>query len=187
MLLCYNNYNMFKKIVIITALSIGFMPILGCGNSSKQVLDQNDKNIKEIVKYYPESFSSQREVTEDQNGQYPKNFDILDYLSDKYDPGTCFGIPEPVTEHELKSVLQEEDKLALYFKNKYKLDSDIDIFLKIKKLSVIILTPSSGGKFNYEIKDGQCCSTKIIKGEILNLGGKIFEEFKSEKIIENPC
>lgn len=148
---------------------------------------------KKVQKFYPEPLVSQGDPSisavakNNSSDPMPDNLEIKIYLVDKYNPGTCYGMPTPVPEEAISGMIARNQSLANLVRTKYKLKSNLDIYLKIKQIFGIQLAPISGGKYKYDFTDGQCCSLKYYSGEIQNIGGKILDSVTDQQTKNNPC
>lgn len=146
---------------------------------------------QEIKKYYPEPLASQvdevKKKTATPESPMPENLQIKGYLVEKYNPGICYGMPAPVREEDINGMISRNQAFAEYVKNRYKLKTNLEVYMKIKQYFGIQLKSISGGKFQYNFVDGQCCTLKAFEGQIENLGGKISENLTNQETKNNPC
>lgn len=143
---------------------------------------------QELKKYYPESLGSQvAQKNATTQSRMPENLQIRAYLVDKYNPGICYGMPWPIKDEDINNIITINESFAKYIKDKYKLKSDLEIYMKMKQYLAIKLIPASGGKFQYNIIDGQCCTSKLYDGTIENLAGRITENLLNQDTKNNPC
>lgn len=149
---------------------------------------------KQVKKFYPEALQSQGDepaqgtvsISKPKvSDPMPENLEIKLYLIDKYDPGVCYGKPGPVRDEDIAGMITRNQSLANLVKTKYKLQSELDIYLKIKQIFAIQLKPISGGKYQYDFADGQCATQIYHVGEIQNIGGKISETLTSKESFTN--
>jgi len=161
--------------------------------SSKVAESQDNNQIpeqKEIKKFYPDALSqpsATKPAAEAASDALPQNLEIKLYLVDKYNPGTCYGMPSPVTEESINGMIARNKSLSALVKEKYKLKSDLEIYMKLKQIFGIQIEPVSGGKYEYDFIDGQCCSLNSYIGQIENIGGKISDTVTNQETKNNPC
>jgi len=193
--------------VALTACSLADNTSSGTINSKKEEANQNitnnssgqpkvDKNTPkqaQVKKFYPDPLISSEQASSTtksdiaQDDLMPENLQIKLYLVDKYKPGTCYGMPGPVPDEAISGMIKRNQSLAKFVKDKYKLKSDLEIYLKIKQIFGIQLEPASGGKYQYNFIDGQCCTLKSYNGLIENIGGKISDSVINQETKNNPC
>ncbi len=109
------------------------------------------------------------------------------YLIDKYNPGVCFGMPNPVPQSAIDSLINSNKNLSDFIKNRYKLSSDLELYNKLKQLQNIQLTFIASSKYNFQFMDGQCCIMTFYQGIIEVNGDKAYEIIEKEETKNNPC
>jgi len=148
---------------------------------------------KKVQKFYPEPLvlqSSSSASSVDKNkvsDPMPENLEIKVYLVDKYNPGTCYDMPAPVPDEAISGMISRNPSLSDFVKAKYKLKSNLEIYLKIKQIFGIQLKAINNGKYQYNFIDGQCCNLNSYQGEIQNIGGKITDTVTDKQSQNNPC
>ncbi len=181
---------------------------MGKNNQEKAVIpepkenslpDQSPAPVKEVKSFFPD-----QAVTSPKNDNSPssvsdkaqerqKSFTVSNelivgmYLADKYDPGICYGLPVTIPDSAIKSKIAYEPELAEFLRQKYNLKSDLDVYNKMKQLQSSISLEFTGGKYKFNILDGQCCTQKKIEGTVEYLGGKISDTIIRQETKNNPC
>ncbi len=176
---------------------------LESGNDSSVELNQDEMSANQptepaptdepvIKKYYPKQTSTQTKSSGSEE-QAERQFTLTNelaaklYLADKYDPGICYGMPGPVPQQSIDSVLSHDPGLTLYLRTNYDLPTDLDVYTKIKQLNGIRLDEIAGGKYSFNFTDGQCCTLTAYQGEISIIGQNITDNILQQETKNNPC
>ncbi len=109
------------------------------------------------------------------------------YLVEKYDPGICYGMPGPVPEEAISGMIDRQPELAEFLAVNYDLKSDLEIYNRIKQLNGVRLTEISGGKYQFNFTDGQCCTLTIYQGEAVIIADTVSDKITSRETKQNPC
>lgn len=163
-------------------------------SDSNQPVDSNSL----VKKFYPEKSNLIKNIFDSGTTEPTVTGDIQDflvtpqllvkiYLVDKYGPGTCYGLPSAVPESAIESMLVRNPGLAQFLRNRYKLDTDLAVYNKIKEFNGITLTELSGGKYKFSFTDGQCCTLTYYEGIITIIGQNISETITNQDSKTNPC
>jgi len=164
-------------------------------NKNEPIKDNINIQSKEesvVKKFYPKS-SDVEKSTSDQSIENSNEFvitqelEIKIYLVDKYNPGICYGTPSVVPQSEIAGVLKRNQGLVLFIKGKYGLDSDLDIYNKIRQINSIQLDKTTGGKYIFSFVDGQCCVLNAYQGEADIVGRIVSDKIINHDIMDNPC
>ncbi|MFA5029244.1 MAG: hypothetical protein WC518_00655 [Patescibacteria group bacterium] len=148
-----------------------------------------------VKKFYPDAglAKSGQTTNQDSQNQSKKNFIITQelqvkfYLVDKYNPGTCYGLPGPVPAEAIAGMIGRNPELAELVRSKYNLTADLDVYNKIKQLNGIQLEKLAGGKYQFDFTDGQCCILKAYEGEVTIVGQTISDTITKQDSKQNPC
>lgn len=97
------------------------------------------------------------------------------YLIDKYKFGICYGAPASVPQAAITSLVNSNPPLSNFLKQKYSLQTDLEIYNKQKQLQAITLAETSSSKFNFSFTDGQCQNTTYYQGVIQVSGVTVSE------------
>ena len=109
------------------------------------------------------------------------------YLVEKYKPGLCFGEPAGVMREDIALYLRENAPMAQFVREYYKIDSELEIYLRVQQIEGINLTRGQNGKYLYRLVDGQCCDLATYEGEINIININIFENLLSHNTKKTPC
>lgn len=165
---------------------------LSANQSGDAVVTQNEPVLK---RFYPEiTRVDKKDINQDgMPNDAERGFVITQelivqlYLIDKFNPGVCFGLPGPVPEEAVTSVLSSNLVLAKFLKDKYRLSTDLDVYNKIRQIKAITLQKIVGGKYNFSFMDGQCCTLMYYKGRVNVIGNDISDEVTDQETKTNPC
>lgn len=122
--------------------------------------------------------------TEDTQLAYTTEFSVRKHLYETYTIGTCFGMPSPTTETERKQTISEHNELALQLINEYDIEAVERLYTLVTKFLQIELDQETSTKFSFTIRDGQCCTMRVIRGSITTTG-EILETTEETKTM--PC
>lgn len=109
------------------------------------------------------------------------------HLVDKYNPGTCYGMPGPVPQVAIDGMIERNPGLSVFLLQRYNLTSDLEIYNKIKQINGVRLTTVPGGQYQFNFIDGQCCTLTAYEGEVSIIGQNITEKVTNQATKENPC
>ncbi|MBN4057110.1 hypothetical protein JYU19_02240, partial [bacterium AH-315-J21] len=119
--------------------------------------------------------------------QGSEKIDGIVFLVKKYDPGLCYGMPSPVPDEIVNGALARSPLLVEFIRNTFSVESDFQIFTKIRQLLVIKLRQTGAGAYEYYLIDGRCCDILRFHGE-LRLREGVFMDALLDRNIENvPC
>lgn len=192
--------NLAKIVFIFTILCL---PLTGCFKKDQpeaQLADENtntaaveqeetDTNTNQQPKrYYPKTTTVKKPATATPEEQFvvTQELEVKFYLVDKYDPGICYGNPAPVSDTAINNMINSNPGLSNLIKGKYGYTDNEDVYNKIKQLNGIRLTELVGGKYLFNMTDGQCCSLKAIEGEVSAIGRTITDEIIRQEV-QNNC
>lgn len=151
---------------------------------------------KEVKRFYPDSGSVPTGETSGSSGtvsDLERSFNITPeliakmHLVDKYNPGVCFGMPGPVPQSAIDSLINGNKALSDFVKQKYNLSSDLEIYNKLKQFQNVQLTVISSSKYEFKFMDGQCCTMTYYQGVIEVSGDKAIETIENKETKTNPC
>lgn len=151
---------------------------------------------KEVKRFYPDSGSVPTGETSGSSGtvsDLERSFNITPeliakmHLVDKYNPGVCFGMPGPVPQSAIDSLINGNKALSDFVKQKYNLSSDLEIYNKLKQFQNVQLTVISSSKYKFKFMDGQCCTMTYYQGVIEVSGDKAIETIENKETKTNPC
>ena len=151
---------------------------------------------KEVKRFYPDSGSVPTGETSGSSGTVSdpeRSFNITPeliakmHLVDKYNPGVCFGMPGPVPQSAIDSLINGNKALSDFVKQKYNLSSDLEIYNKLKQFQNVQLTVISSSKYKFKFMDGQCCTMTYYQGVIEVSGDKAIETIENKETKTNPC
>ncbi|OQA36851.1 MAG: hypothetical protein BWY53_00275 [Parcubacteria group bacterium ADurb.Bin326] len=151
---------------------------------------------KEVKRFYPDSGSVPTGETSGSSGTVSdseRSFNITPeliakmHLVDKYNPGVCFGMPGPVPQSAIDSLINGNKALSDFVKQKYNLSSDLEIYNKLKQFQNVQLTVISSSKYEFKFMDGQCCTMTYYQGVIEVSGDKAIETIENKETKTNPC
>lgn len=108
------------------------------------------------------------------------------YLVDIYNPGICYGLPGPVPDISIATILANNQGLSQFLRSSYKLSSDLDVYTKIKQINSVMLNSNRNG-YQFNFTDAQCCTLKAYQGEINTLGPELKHTIDREETKQNPC
>ena len=117
----------------------------------------------------------------------PMEFSVRIYLTDKYTPGDCHGMPSPPSEELIAKTIKDNPVLAEYVKLKYQIKGNYYIYPKIKQIQSFKLTEKIYG-YDFKFVDGKCCNIYIKYGEVYIVNGEIIDAYilKTEET-KRPC
>lgn len=151
---------------------------------------------KEVKRFYPDSGSVPTGETSGSSGTVSdseRSFNITPeliakmHLVDKYNPGVCFGMPGPVPQSAIDSLINGNKALSDFVKQKYNLSSDLEIYNKLKQFQNVQLTVISSSKYKFKFMDGQCCTMTFYQGIVEVSGDKAIETIENKETKTNPC
>lgn len=93
-------------------------------------------------------------------------FKLKDKLIKRFNPGTCYGMPKPITKKQQEKVIKNNKELLVYIRLKYNIDNHRKIYFKIKQFKAITLDKKRRNIYKFTIKNGKCCTITTIKGTI---------------------
>lgn len=152
---------------------------LSASSSSETFLGQ-------VPKFYPEP-SMPFDRQSERDFVITQELQIRIHLADKYNPGTCYGMPGPVPDKMVNSLIAENKSLADFLRDRYRLGSDLDVYEKIRQIKAIKLELIFGGKYRFNFTDGQCCFLKMYEGEVTIIGKTISDQVIKTDNEQNPC
>ncbi len=130
-----------------------------------------------VVHFRPDTISSDSESAAAQdperNFQITPDLQVRMYLVDAYRPGICFGGPKAVASSDMASLINANQQLTEFIRQKYNLKTDQETYNKLKQLSGVSLVETASSKFNYAFSDGQCQTVSDYTGVISIIGGNI--------------
>lgn len=85
------------------------------------------------------------------------------------DPGTCFGMPGPVTEETKEDALQRNPDLAAFIRERFDTAATGETYERLRQYQQVILHNASAG-YRFSVEDGRCCEIKTINGTVV--GGR---------------
>jgi len=107
------------------------------------------------------------------------------YLVQEYKPGNCFGMPTvdppPRTQKKIDSTTFHWVKQVLVGK------SDPECESAIRAMTRIILRKTAPGRYNFEFRDGRCCTITHYKGKLRIQKGQITKENVEQHLEVVPC
>lgn len=195
-----------KKIVFIFLVSVFLL--VGCGSAQNNQADNfsgangtednltstgadRDQDGEEMKKFYPDNSGATEKNTNTSNSDpgfsVTLELELKMFLADKYNPGVCYGLPGPVPDSSIKSLIAANRGLADFLRSYYGLNDDLDLYNKIKQLNGIRLTEISSSRYQFNFVDGQCCVLKAMEGEISKIGSIISDEVTRTEKQQNPC
>ncbi len=154
---------------------------------------------KPIKRFYPESGSgvsadsgttdSAKPISTNPDQSFVVTPELIAklYLIDKYDPGVCFGMPGPVPQSSIDSLIAGNKQLSEFLKQRYKISSDLDVYNKLKQLQDVQLTVVASSKYKFQFMDGQCCSMTFYQGTVEVSGDKATDIVTNKESRTNPC
>lgn len=171
---------------------------LGNSNDNQLIAAAPAAGKKEVKRFYPDSGSGSTgsDVTPGSSGivsDPERSFNITPeliakmHLIDKYNPGICFGMPGPVPQSAIDSLINGNKPLSDFVKQKYNLSSDLEIYNKLKQFQNVQLTVISSSNYNFQFMDGQCCTMTFYQGVIEVSGDKATETIENKETKTNPC
>lgn len=113
-------------------------------------------------------------------------FDVRAELVDRYEPGTCEGMPSPVSEEMMNRTIEQNEALTdKICENSDEEKSDREMYGLIVQFQQVQVTEQSNGVYQFTVRDANCCTTTIIEGEYNPETGTVTE---TESSTENqPC
>ncbi len=192
-----------KKALILLILILGLF-LAGCAkqnnqnqtaplasvNSNKENSNQKAVPSAELKRFYPQTAIINKPAAAPNPAKdfvITQDLTLKLYLVDKYNPGTCYGLPGPVPDVAVKGLVSNNPELAQFVKYKYKLNSDLDIYNKIKQLNGISLSKIAGGKYQFNFTNGQCCVLTAYEGEATIINQTISDLITRQETKNNPC
>ena len=198
-----------KKTVVFSFLAFGLIfSLTGCGPVKKTEVaitneaDNSAVNVaapveteKGVKKFYPDTGAPVAPARPEGDAVAPKsNFTVTQelvvklYLVDKYKPGVCYGMPGPVPDEAVSGMISSNQDLVKFLKSRYpELKTDLDVYTKIKQINGIRLTSIAGGKYHFNLTDGECCTLTAYDGEVMMLGQTITDTVLQQETKVNPC
>lgn len=187
-----------KTLVFILVFSALFLS--GCYNSSSSEYKNEGKNQTDslieleannnqvVEKFYPENTQIAKSINS-ATDQFviTQELQIKFYLVDKYDPGICYGMPEPVPDVAVDGMIDRNPDLVNLIRSKYSLTDNLAVYNKIKQLNGIRLSKLTGGKYQFNLTDGQCCILTAYEGEVSIVGRSISDKVIRRESKNNPC
>ncbi len=147
--------------------------------------------VKTVKHFYPNSPSVSKPVENVSNSSHDfvvtQDLQVELYLIDKYKPGTCYGMPSPVPQESIDGMIVRNPDLTQFLKNRYNLTSGLEIYNKMKQIGAINLSLISGGNYNFEFHDGQCCTQTEYQGQVNVVGQTISDKLEVQESKTNPC
>ncbi len=152
-------------------------------------LAETEQKIPKEKTYYPEQPAAANAGSGDQDRSFTISSQLLAklYLVDKYQPGICFGQPLSQTASDISALISQNQVLAKFIKLHYRLESDSDVYKKIKQLQGVTLTPIESSKYEYQFSDGQCCSLTTYQGMVELQNNNASDEIKNKSTKLTPC
>jgi hypothetical protein len=144
-------------------------------------------------KFYPDALTVKKPVSINSFGDSSDSFVITQelqvklFLVDRYNPGTCYGIPGPVPAVAIASMISKNLGLVKFLRQQYSLPADFDVYSKIKQINGINLTEVAGGNYEFKFIDGQCCTLNVVGGTIQIIGQSIDHQVTNQESKNNPC
>lgn len=169
---------------------------LGKSNDNQLIAAVPPEGKKEVKRFYPDSVSTgadgvvaPTEPTIDPERSFNITSELIAkmHLIDKYNPGTCFGMPGPVPQSAIDSLINSNKPLSDFVKQKYNLSSDLDVYNKLKQFQNVQLTSLASSKYKFQFMDGQCCTMTFYQGTIEVSGDKAVEIIDNKETKTNPC
>ncbi|MFA4871872.1 MAG: hypothetical protein WC610_02320 [Patescibacteria group bacterium] len=163
---------------------------LASANLNKEDSSQKAVPSAELKRFYPQTAAVNKPAAAPNPAKdfvITQDLTLKLYLVDKYNPGTCYGLPGPVPDVAVKGLVSNNPELAQFVKYKYKLNSDLDIYNKIKQLNGISLSKIAGGKYQFNFTNGQCCVLTAYEGEAVIINQTISDSITRQETKNNPC
>ena len=169
---------------------------LGKSNENQLIAAAPAAGKKEVKRFYPDSGSAPTGETSGSSGAVsdPERFFNITpeliakmHLIEKYNPGICFGMPGPVPQSAIDSLINGNKPLSDFVKQKYNLSSDLEIYNKLKQFQNVQLTVISSSKYKFQFMDGQCCTMTFYQGIVEVSGDKATETIENKETKTNPC
>lgn len=137
--------------------------------ASDAVTSVNDK------KYYPDDVNNNVVSADDsaRNFQITPALLVKMHLADTYNPGICFGDPTAVPQSAINSMMSSQKDLAEFLRQQYNLNSDLEVYNKIKQFQGFDLREVGSSKFDFIFKDGQCYYYEYYRGQAEVIGTKV--------------
>jgi len=150
----------------------------------------NTNTTPPVQKFYPDTSTVKKPTTPAKSAEdsfvVTQELEVKFYLVDKYQPGICYGAPAPVSDATVNNMVNNNAGLSNLIKGRYGYSDNLDIYNKIKQLNGIRLTELAGGKYLFNMTDGQCCSLKAIEGEVTMIGRTTSDEVIRQET-QNKC
>lgn len=146
------------------------------GTQAKTAATSAPAAIGQNVQHYrPETATPVSDSAADAERSFQITPDLLAkmYLVDTYKPGACYGAPVAVPQVAVTNLINSNQLLAAFLKQKYGLATDLEIYNKIKQLQGITLTETSSNKFNFTFMDGQCQTVTYYEGTVTVSGSSV--------------
>ncbi len=191
---------MSKKIISVLLL-VPLLFLTGCGKSkpadnnqpvnenANVAVNQNSAVNQEVKRFYPDQSPAVKPAGAAAETSFTVTQELVLklYLIDKYNPGVCYGKPGSISNADIAAALSVNADLAKMLKSKYNLQTDSDVYAKVKQVNGIQLTPIAGGKYQFNFVDGDCCVLTAYEGEISQIGQVITETITNQETHQNPC
>lgn len=115
-----------------------------------------------------------------------EELNIKAYLTEKYNPGGCFGMPESIPEEVVIETLSKNTNLATFVKNRFDISEDYEIYTKIEQFNGVTLTKTEFG-YDFVFSDGRCCDIHTYTGKIIVNPNQITDEITNQSTENVPC
>ncbi|MFA6526478.1 MAG: hypothetical protein WCT26_03665 [Candidatus Buchananbacteria bacterium] len=103
------------------------------------------------------------------------------YLIDTYKPGTCFGAPSAPPQIAIDNLVADNPPLSNFLKQKYRLETDLEIYNKRMELQGITLKEIASSKYNFTFIDGQCQNVTYYEGTVTVSGSSVSAEISKQE------
>jgi hypothetical protein len=154
-------------------------------SSEATIKEQSDNNNQLPTVFYPDAVAQQtdEQAIDDGRNFYLSNELLVKlYLVDKYKPGICYGAPTAVPDISIDTVLSGQKSLADFLRQRYGLESELELYNKIKQINGIDLKEISSSNYNYSFMDGQCLILTYYQGRISVFSERIEEVLISRSV-----
>lgn len=111
------------------------------------------------------------------------NFDLKVRVYEKYDIGTCFGMPGGVSEEMMEEEISTNSSLVTKLQEEYDVSETEQLYEMIQQYNQISVTETEDGTIEYEVKDGECCKIYTYSGVITD--SEVREKYESVEGV--PC
>ena len=109
------------------------------------------------------------------------------FLSEKYHPGACFGMPGPTDERLITSFIKDNPSLVKIIEDVYHIRDEKEAYKIIRSLKSFAFEKSNEG-YRFSFTDGNCCIITSYKGILYLKNDKIIKsEIISTKSKNIPC